>query len=589
MDTAHLLLRLPEDKLQRLTILLQAWSTKKWCFQKDLESLCGLLNHACKVIRAGRSFLRRMLDLLHETCHPPRGRTPIRINAGFRSDLAWWLTFVESWNGTSFLPPPPYLPHRQFTSDASGSWGCGAWHINSWFQIPWDIRSSPLSIAEKELLPIIVACWAWGRTWSGLHIQCRCDNQVVVAGIRLRSSKAKGIMHLLRCLVFIEAYHHFHLSAQYINTHANHLADDLFLPCQGSSCRPVPNPSLATPLGTTPQPTGGLDLSQLEDSVQHYFQQGLAPSTQNAYKAATRRFHTFCAKYNVWNPFPVSEKLLCAFVAYLANDGLAPQTCKSYLAAVRNIQLSLGLPDPREQSSLPVLKRVQAGISRARMLRGGQAKLRLPITIQILEGLFDTLMRHPTPENTVIWAIAAVAFFGFFRLGELLLTSGGEFNPAIHLAWGDVSIDDWTHPTMAQIHLKKSKCDQLGKGADIIVGKTESKVCPVLAILNFVEVRRKHPPGPFFLNPFGKPVTKSAFTTKIRASLRTLGLPQDQFAGHSFRIGAATTAALVGIEDSAIQKLGRWHSSAFLLYVRSPKEHLAALSSTLASTPKPSS
>ena len=218
MDTVHLLRRLPEDKLQHLTILLQAWSTKKRCFRKDLESLCGLLKHACKVIQAGRPFLRRMLDLLHETCHPPRGRTPIQINAGFRSDLAWWLTFVQSWNGTSVLPPPPYLLHRQFTSDASNSWGCGACHINSWFQIPWDTRSSPLSIAAKELLPIIVACWAWGRTWSGLHIQCRCDIQVVVAGIRSRSSKAKGMIQLL-----IEAYHHFHLTAEYINN----IADDL--------------------------------------------------------------------------------------------------------------------------------------------------------------------------------------------------------------------------------------------------------------------------------------------------------------------------------------------------------------------------
>ena len=89
-------------------------------------------------------------------------------------------------------------------------------------------------------------------------------------------------------------------------------------------------------------------------------------------------------------------------------------------------------------------------------------------------------MCHPTPENTVTWAIAAVTFFGFFQLGELLLTSGGEFNPAIHISWGDVSIDDQTHPTMAQTHLKKSKCDQLGRGADIFVGKTKSKVCPVL-------------------------------------------------------------------------------------------------------------
>ena len=31
---------------------------------------------------------------------------PIRLNRAFRSDLMWWRTFVEDWNGISFLPPP---------------------------------------------------------------------------------------------------------------------------------------------------------------------------------------------------------------------------------------------------------------------------------------------------------------------------------------------------------------------------------------------------------------------------------------------------------------------------------------------------
>ena len=71
-----------------------------------------------------------------------------------------------------------------------------------------------------------------------------------------------------------------------------------------------------------------------------------------------KRFHGFCVKFNVVNPFPVTEQLLRSFVSFLADEGLAPQTGKSYLAAVRNMQISLGLPDPRESSSLPVLKRV---------------------------------------------------------------------------------------------------------------------------------------------------------------------------------------------------------------------------------------
>ena len=86
-------------------------------------------------------------------------------------------------------------------------------------------------------------------------------------------------------------------------------------------------------------------------------------------------------RFAVHSPFPVSEQLLCCFAAYLADQGLAPQTGKSYLSAIRSMQISLGLPDPRDQSSLPVLKRVQAGISRARLARGAAVRVRFPITV----------------------------------------------------------------------------------------------------------------------------------------------------------------------------------------------------------------
>ena len=207
IDTVAGQLRLPPEKLGRLRMLLQEWGDRKSCTRKELESLVGHLNHACKVVRSGRSFLRRMLDLLHSVHLPPRSTAQIRLSKGFRSDLAWWQEFIIQWNGVSFLFPPSHLPQVEMTSDASGSWGCGAWYGNSWLQLRWDSQSQALSITEKELIPIILACNTWGKAWQGLQVLCYCDNQVVVAGLRSRTSRDRGLMHLLRCLVFVEAHH----------------------------------------------------------------------------------------------------------------------------------------------------------------------------------------------------------------------------------------------------------------------------------------------------------------------------------------------------------------------------------------------
>ena len=116
---------------------------------------------------------------------------------------------------------------------------------------------------------------------------------------------------------------------------------------------------------------------------------------------------------------------------------------------------------------------------------------------------------------------------------------------------------------------------------NIILGRTGSVLCPVAALLGYI-ARRGDRPGPFFLDSAAKPLIKAKFVAEVLTILVALGVPQDQYAGHSFRIGAATSAALAGVEDSTIQLLGQWQSGAFLRYVRTPPEQLARLSAVLA-------
>ena len=185
-----------------------------------------------------------------------------------------------------------------------------------------------------------------------------------------------------------------------------------------------------------------------------------------------KRFSIFCERYQVSDPFPVTEVLLCSFAAYLADDGLATQTVKSYLAAIRNAALP-GSADPREKSSLPVLKRVLA-------------RVRLPITASLLCKIREELDRTVHPERRVLWAVCCTAISGFFRLGELLLTSQSQFNPRLHLSWGDMAVNNPKAPSMLKFHLHQSKTDPVGHGVDVVLGKTGCNLCPVAAVLSYV-------------------------------------------------------------------------------------------------------
>ena len=159
---------------------------------------------------------------------------------------------------------------------------------------------------------------------------------------------------------------------------------------------------------------------------------------------------------------------------------------------------------------------------------------------------------------------------GFFRLKELLPKTAGAYSLSLSLLWGDITVDSQENPRTVKIHLRKSKCKQFGSGADIILGRTHTALCPVAAVLSYIVVCPMDP-GPLFLRTEGRMITKAWYVGEIRSILAGLGLPQHQYAGHSFCIGAATSAALAGIKDLMIQTLGRWQSAAFLQYIQDAK------------------
>ena len=178
----------------------------------------------------------------------------------------------------------------------------------------------------------------------------------------------------------------------------------------------------------------------------------------------------------------------------------------------------------------------------------------------------------------MLWAACTTCFFSFLRYGEITAPTTCTYHLIITLE--DIPVDNPCQPGAVWVHIKASKTDPLRKGVNIILGCISNPLCLVAALLAYVAIRGKSP-GPLFCMANGAYLTRDLFVSEVRKVLVAAGVEQSKHSGHSFCIGAGTTAAAAaGIADSTIKTLGRWESVAYQLYVRLSWEELASISTT---------
>ena len=309
-----------------------------------------------------------------------------------------------------------------------------------------------------------------------------------------------------------------------------------------------------------------------------YAGHALADSTKRSYYSAKRRYHAFCT-HNHITPLPLNEHSLCRYVASLAREGLAHASIKAYLSGIRHLQVEEGWGDPNF-GGMPKLELVLRGVKRTQAMKK-QMKPRLPITPELLLKLAGVWLKGPRgADGIMLWAAATLCFFGFLRSGEITVPCDSAFDPATHLTFQDLSVDSLQSPSMLKVNIKVSKTDPFRTGVQVVVGKVEGPLCPVSATLRYLVARGRRD-GPLFRFVDGRPLTRSRLVNQVRQALQEGGINSTPYLGHSFRIGAATTAAREGIGDATIKMLGRWRSNAYQLYIKTTREQLAAVSKQL--------
>ena len=388
---------------------LTSWCGWKACKKRELLSLIGSLSHACKVVRAGRFFLRRFIELSTTTRHLNRF---IRLSRSARSDIEWWYQYCARWNGVAMMSEVRPDFEVLIVSNESGSLGCGDINGEEWFQLKWEGLGmlSLQSITLKELLPIVIAV---SQRWSRKTVWTQCDNAAVVAVVNSGSCREPEVMHLHRCLAFLLANHSFYMMAMHISG------------------------------------TENLALSRDRLSI---FYSSFPQVKEEPVEIPT---HT-------------SEHLLCQYVSHLTLLKLSHNTIKSYLAAVRHLHIEEGLADP-EISKMARLEQVLRGIKATHARCKQKGKPRLPISVKLLSKLKESWQREASQDLEMLWAAAALCFFGFLRSGVLTVQSETGYDA---VSFQDVLVDSLTEPQVLQMRIKASKTDPFRMGVDIFMGKT---------------------------------------------------------------------------------------------------------------------
>ncbi|XP_068689358.1 uncharacterized protein [Montipora foliosa] len=270
---------------------------------------------------------------------------------------------------------------------------------------------------------------------------------------------------------------------------------------------------------------------------------------------------------------PASEITLIYFVSHLAKT-VSYNTIKLYLFAVQDLyrlhNFALKLP------KMFRLQKVLNGIKRSQI----PVKLdRYPITIQILQSIFNFYRPDLTFDlnHIMLWAAFTLAFFGFLRSSEFTCNDH-VFDPATHLCFKDVTfIPHVESPDYMLVTIKRSKTDPFRNGCTLTLARSTTSICAVMAMKDYVFQCQPSSAGPLFTFTSGKWLTRTSLTHALRDVLQQCGIQPQHYFSHSFRIGAATTAAAAGIPAWLIKVLGRWSSDCYERYIRTPQETLLAI------------
>jgi hypothetical protein len=289
---------------------------------------------------------------------------------------------------------------------------------------------------------------------------------------------------------------------------------------------------------------------------------------------ALKKFENYCNHDLVW---PLSLEVIRSFAIYcISNLGLMQSTTKSYLSSMRLAHALQGLECAKFESD-KILNMIYAGAKTLTSCNVTTVDKRRAMSLPLL-----LLMAHRIQKNNwsayskqVVWTLAATAFFGSIRMGEMLCNST-QFRPdSVCLTWNDVK---FISKDEVLIRIPFSKTNKLRGDYVDIFSFNHFNCCPVASLGHLKVMAEQNnmyqPHLPVFMYKSGVCVTpvnfnklmKELFTDILDPNVSVLSM-------HSFRAGIPSAISAFPDRDyvSEVKEWGNWKGDSYLSYTRLPQ------------------
>ncbi|CAN2389032.1 hypothetical protein PRIEUP_LOCUS17151, partial [Pristimantis euphronides] len=317
-----------------------------------------------------------------------------------------------------------------------------------------------------------------------------------------------------------------------------------------------PFSSIGADSGGYRDPMPGASLGSGLRAVRDLLSSSLAPSTWSAYRLAWREWESWLREIGGAKE---GRQMVQALLGYIGSLAAAGGSVAKVDRALAGIAFGYKWRGGEDVTKHFLVRQALRGFRRGKVKKD----TRRPVSFQLLWDIGGVLGNVCSSEYEVrLFRLAfSWAFFGALRVGELVSPSkireGGIRREDVQVKGN--SVEFW---------IRRSKTDQEGKGKRVVLGTVKgTRMCPVVTWRRLAEVSVGGK-GPALRHSDGSYLSRYQFTVVFRKCLHSLGVAEDGFSPHSFRIGAAMEAVQRGLSAEVVKRIGRWKSDRYRSYVR---------------------